>query len=251
MWTDKIFAYCERGFDPGFWAEPLNAISNAAFMIAALAGLMLWQRHRHDFSGEPRRSRVELALVVLVAVIGTGSFLFHTYATRWAIVTDVVPITIFMVVYLGYVMRRFMGAGWIVSLGTVALFMVAMREADMLRCGVLPCLNGSVGYLPALAVLIGLGGWMWLTRHPAGPYIFGGGLLFAMSLTFRTLDRTLCPQTALFAGRVLGTHFVWHMLNATLLYLLLNAAIRFGGIRNAAASGGSAPRPVLRDARVS
>ena len=27
----KVYSYCERGGDPGFWAEPLNAISNGAF----------------------------------------------------------------------------------------------------------------------------------------------------------------------------------------------------------------------------
>lgn len=226
--SDKIFAYCERGLDPAFWAEPLNALSNAAFMIAAVAGLMMWQRHRHDFRGTARPMGVELALVLLVAVIGTGSFLFHTYATRWAVIADVVPITIFMIVYLGYVMRRFLGAGWLITIAVVAIFMLALREADMMRCSNLPCLNGSAGYLPALAVLFGIGGWLWLTRQPAGGYILAGALLFAVSLTFRTLDRSICPQTALFAGRALGTHFIWHMCNATLLFMLLLAAIRHG-----------------------
>ena len=231
MWSDKIFSYCERGVDAAFWAEPLNAISNVAFMVAALAGAMLWQRQRHDFAGRPQRMGVELSLVILVAVIGAGSFLFHTYATRWAVVADVVPITIFMIVYLGYVLRRFLGAGWIVTIGAVLVFALLLREADMVRCGAGPCLNGSVGYLPALAVLLGIGGWLLVGRHPAGPYILGGGALFAVSLAFRTLDRAICPQTALFAGRVLGTHFIWHMLNATLLYLLMSAAIRHGSRR--------------------
>lgn len=238
MWTDKIYSYCERGLNPGFWAEPLNAISNTAFFIAAFAGLMLWQRHRYDFSGALRRSGVELGLVVLVGVIGAGSFLFHTYATRWAVVADVVPITVFMIVYLGYVMRRFIGAGWIVTLLAVGVFMLALREADMMRCGSGPCLNGSVGYLPALAVLAGIGAWMLFTRHAAWAHILGGAALFAVSLTFRTLDRAICPQTALFSGRVLGTHFIWHTCNAMLLYLLMSAAIRFGRIRGEAASGG-------------
>jgi hypothetical protein len=231
LWSDKIFAYCERGLSPAFWAEPLNAISNAAFMISALLALMLWQRHRHDLAGAPRRMGVELALVILVAVIGTGSFLFHTYATRWAVVADVVPITIFMIVYLGYVLRRFAGACWLVTLAGLGLFAWTLREADMLRCGPGPCLNGSVGYLPALAVLVGFGSWLAYRRHPAAIYILGGAGVFAVSLTFRTLDRSVCPQTALFAGRVLGTHFVWHVLNATLLYLLVSAAIRHGRAR--------------------
>ena len=34
-WTDPIDAYCER-LGPGFWAEPLNAWTNLAFLLAAL-----------------------------------------------------------------------------------------------------------------------------------------------------------------------------------------------------------------------
>lgn len=231
MWSDRIYAYCERGLSPAFWAEPLNAISNAAFIIAALLALMAWQRWRHDLSGKPRRAGTELLLILVVVVIGIGSFLFHTYATRWAVVADVVPITVFMLVYLGYVLRRFIGLRWPATLLWVFVFAMALRYADMVRCGSAPCLNGSVGYLPALAVLAGIGTWLGCRGHPAARWILGGAAIFAVSLTFRTLDSSLCPQTALFAGRRLGTHFIWHMLNATLLYVLLLAAIRHGDRR--------------------
>ena len=40
----KVYNYCERGGDPGFWAEPLNAISNGAFVIAGL--IAAWQLTR-------------------------------------------------------------------------------------------------------------------------------------------------------------------------------------------------------------
>ena len=35
-WFRYIDIYCERTA-PGFWDEPLNAVSNAAFLIAAIA----------------------------------------------------------------------------------------------------------------------------------------------------------------------------------------------------------------------
>ena len=34
-WFEPIRAYCERT-DASFWSEPLNAISNGAFLIAAV-----------------------------------------------------------------------------------------------------------------------------------------------------------------------------------------------------------------------
>ena len=224
----QFFDYCERGQNPAFWAEPLNAISNAAFIIAALLALMSWQRYRHDLAGVPRQSRSELALVALVAVIGAGSFLFHTYATRWAKLADVIPISVFMVVYLGYALRRFVGLGWVLTLAGLAAFFASIQFAESFDCGGRACFNGSVGYLPALAALALIGGWLSIAGHPAARWVLGSAAIFAVSLTLRTLDRSICPHTALFAGRMLGTHFIWHMCNATLLYLLLMAAIRHG-----------------------
>ncbi|HEX5665527.1 MAG TPA: ceramidase domain-containing protein, partial [Hyphomicrobium sp.] len=116
-WTDKIFAYCERAGDPAFWAEPFNAISNVAFLIAALAGAVLLVR-----TPNARERRIEWGLVLLVTIIGIGSFLFHTYATRWASVADTAPIGIFMIGYLGFAMRRFLGASYVAVLVALGLF---------------------------------------------------------------------------------------------------------------------------------
>jgi hypothetical protein len=80
----RIFAYCERGLDPAFWAEPLNALSNAAFLIAAWWAWRTWRQSL-------QAGQAELGLVALLAVIGAGSFLFHTFATRWAALADVIP----------------------------------------------------------------------------------------------------------------------------------------------------------------
>jgi hypothetical protein len=40
-----------------------------------------------------------------------------------------------------------------------------------------------------------------------------------MSLIFRSIDMAVCPELPL------GTHFLWHLLNAVVLYLLLRAAL--------------------------
>ena len=43
---------------------------------------------------------------------------------------------------------------------------------------------------------------------------------FTVSLVFRTVDNQVC------GGFPLGTHFVWHLLNGVLLFLLGHAATR-------------------------
>ncbi len=103
-WYAKIYSYCERGGDPSFWAEPLNAISNGAFIIAGLVAA-------YQLARQPAAHRAvfEWLLVLLVIVIGIGSFLFHTYATPWAVLADTIPISLFMLAYLGYALPIYSG----------------------------------------------------------------------------------------------------------------------------------------------
>ncbi len=231
-WSTKIFAYCERAGDPAFWAEPFNAISNVAFLTAALVAAI-----QLAWSGTGSRRIMEWLLIALVFVIGVGSFLFHTYATRWASVADTAPIGIFMIGYLGYAMRRYLGAPYLAVIAGLGVFLLAMRAAEGIPCqpGLLPitlaagrpCFNGSLGYVPALAALLLIGAALVVRGHGAGwPVLIAGGV-FAISLTLRTVDFEVCGASS-FLGRARGTHAAWHVMNALLLYILLVAAIRHG-----------------------
>ena len=219
-WSTRIFAYCERGLDPSFWAEPLNAISNVAFLIASGIALVNWWPVR----GRPGAA-LEAGLIALVGVIGAGSFLFHTLATGWAALADTAPIGVFMLAYLVYALRAYGGLGWTRTAPPLALFVAALWAAGRIRCGEGPCFNGSLGYVPALLALAAMGLWLRTRRHPASVALIGGAAAFMVSLTFRTLDRNLCPATAIGGSGPLGTHFIWHIANATLLYMLLRAAV--------------------------
>ena len=42
-WTAPIDAYCER-VDASFWSEPVNALSNAAFLVARRSAFARWRR---------------------------------------------------------------------------------------------------------------------------------------------------------------------------------------------------------------
>lgn len=238
-WSVRIFRYCERGLDPAFWAEPFNAVSNLAFLaVAILAAVQLARRRRTP--GSPVRHAPEWALVVLVFAIGIGSFLFHTMATRWASVADTAPIGLFMLGYFGYALKRLIGMGWLMSIAGVAAFVLALRFAGDIPCvpGLLPitragghpCFNGSLGYLPALVALVGVGAILAVRRHAAGPFVLAAGAVFLVSLTFRTLDFEVCALTSVM-GHARGTHALWHILNAVTLHLLLVAAIRHGAHR--------------------
>lgn len=228
----KIFRYCERGGDPSFWAEPLNALTNAAFLVAALAVAIMLARSRN-----PRDATPEWMLVAVLTAIGVGSFLFHTFATRWAAVADVAPIGVFMLGYLLYALRRFVGLGWPLALAGLGLFVYAMQIADGIQCRATlisvteaargPCLNGTAAYAPALGAMVLLGVVLLVRRHAAAKWLLTAAGVFLVSMLFRTIDWEICAATR-FAGRALGTHFVWHLLNATTLFLLMVAAVREG-----------------------
>ena len=220
---EKIFSYCERGLDPSFWAEPLNAITNAAFIIAALLATRYWLQAPSDQRGVP-----EFLLILLIYAMGIGSFLFHTYATGWAAIADVAPIGIFMVSYLAYALKRYLGVGWLLTGLILVLFFVSLWQTSVARCDGGPCFNGSLAYAPALIALLLIGGLLLARGHAAGKGLIAAGLVFALSLTFRTLDQDVCASTVVVTDGPLGTHFMWHILNATLLYILARTAIQHG-----------------------
>lgn len=227
-WSAKIFAYCERGVDPGFWAEPLNAVSNAAFLLAAGMALSRWWAIR-----ERRGGTAELALIALAAVIGIGSFLFHTLATRWAAIADTAPIGAFMLAYLVYALAVLARLPWVWTASLAGVFITTLWGAALVRCYGSTCFNGSLGYAPALLALGLVGAWLWSVEQPAGTTLLTGTAVFAVSLVCRTLDRSACGATTL-AGAPIGTHFLWHLLNAALLYILLRAAVDHRGRVSAA-----------------
>ena len=67
----SIDNYCER-LDPGFWAEPLNAVTNAAFVIGAMiAGLFIgvMEAWAGAFLGGEYKPLVTFSLLVVVLMI--------------------------------------------------------------------------------------------------------------------------------------------------------------------------------------
>jgi hypothetical protein len=214
MWSDHVIDYCER-LDHSFWSEPLNAWTNLAFILAAAAAFQLW-RHKRT-SDLPA-----LALILVTVAVGVGSFIFHTVATRGAELLDVIPIAIFIYGYFVLALRRFFGLGAPASVAITILFACGSYVMDSFVHG----LNGSIGYLPALGALIAFAALLAKSNAPAARAQASGlataALVFAISLFFRTIDREIC---ALFP---LGAHFLWHMLNAAALWILLRTAILAG-----------------------
>ena len=246
---ERVFLYCERGTNEALWAEPINAISNAGFLLAALIfwQLVLW-RPREE------RNADHYLLVVLAFLIGFGSLAFHLFADEGTALADVIPIGLFMLIYLGFALNRFLNVppGWTVLL--VLVFTGLVGATMQVYCwdggiglpgaasDAKPCLNGSMAYLPALGALIIVGMVAAERHHKAAPYILGAAVVFAVSIILRSVDLAFCDQLMI-DGRKVGTHFIWHLLNAVVIFLLLRASLETGA-KEVTASTVPAPAPV-------
>ena len=204
-----IDLYCERT-GPGLWDEPVNFLSNGAFLLAAW--IAWWQ----SLSLSREQRGPVILLCGLLGAIGIGSGLFHSFATLWAQALDVGPIGLYILVTLNFwlrdahgdsVRRRMMTMGWLVILSGIFGVLV---PPDLV--------NGSQGYFGVLVFML------WLAfreRYARAPGYFFAGVtaVFAMSLLCRMVDMNVCPSWPL------GTHFLWHVLNAVVCYLPLRAYI--------------------------
>lgn len=207
-WTSQIDSYCER-IDFSFWSEPLNALTNLAFVVAAFWALALWRRKTPD-------DRAALAMICVVLATGIGSFLFHTYATRWAAMADVVPIALFIFGYLFLALRRFLRLSLLLSAGGLLSF--AILTPFVVRAGS-AVMGSSAAYLPALLAIFGVALACYSRNRMLSGQLALAGAIFMVSLTCRILDGLICTQWHY------GTHFLWHIFNGVLLFWLLRVLI--------------------------
>ena len=197
-WTAAIDGYCER-LAPGLWAEPLNLVSNAAFLIAAI-----WCWGRAGGLVLPR------ALAALLFAIGIGSALFHSFATIWASAADVIPIAVFILAYVYAANRAYLlWPVWASALGAAGFVPWALLLTPVFAA--LPFLSVSAFYWPVPLLIAVYAAWLWRRWPMVGRGMALGAALLCLSLVFRSLDGTLC------ASWPIGTHFAWHTLNGVLL----------------------------------
>jgi hypothetical protein len=240
VWSQHLFLYCERGLSSALTAEPVNALTNLAFVAVAL-----WWLRR------PTAPTIRF-LASLAAMVGIGSLLFHTFAQRWAQVADVLPIAAFMTAATVVVAVSVLQASAreiAVAFAGVALAATALglygavngcqfSSATLTDLTLQPnrCLNGGLAYvlpgfvLASVAILLA-------KRHVPGANRFMlASVVFAVSLAARSADIAICPLS-LFDGLRLTGHAVWHLGTAFVAHLIIS------GIAAAVTSSAIPTRP--------
>ncbi|MCP3970343.1 MAG: ceramidase [Rhodobacteraceae bacterium] len=202
QWNRAVDAYCER-LGPEFWAEPVNAATNAAFLLAAW---VMWRR----LGAAPLPLPLARAMVALLAAIGLGSFLFHSFATAWTGLADTVPIGLFVLLYVHVANLHFWTMKpWLAGAATLVFVPYSIASGYLFTR--LPFFEISAVYWP-VPLLIAIYAVALRNRtYATSRGLALGAAILTVSLVFRSLDMPLCTAVPL------GTHFVWHLLNATML----------------------------------
>ena len=208
MWReDTMDAYCER-VGMGVFAEPLNALSNVSFLLAAWAAWVLASRTGALSAG----IRV---LIALAASVGIGSILWHTVPTMLTLVLDSVPILIFIMWYIWLYARNVIGMQPVFAVASAVVFLLA----TLLAIPFAGILHGAFVYTPGLIVTLVLGVFHAREQTSARFTLLAAAGVYLAALFFRTIDNEVCPVLPI------GTHFLWHLLIGLVTYLAMRCLI--------------------------
>ena len=202
---EAVDLYCER-LGPDFWAEPVNAMTNLSFLLGAWFS---WLKAK-------RRDLLSPAVWILLALtcaIGLGSMSFHTFAIGLTRLLDFLPILLFQLTYVWLYCREVMGLRMWTASASIFLYLVAVTLGRQFP----EVLNGSLIYAPAIIVMLVLGTYHAVSNRNERFVVMVAAFTFLISLFARTIDEQICFYSPL------GTHFLWHLLNGIVLYLLLGA----------------------------
>jgi len=218
--------YCGR-LGPGFFGEPLNSFSNLAFVLGAAGAWSIWRSSQE-------RDSWQLLLFVLAALIGVGSFVFHSHPTPETLLVDLVPIQVFGLAALAYVCLRYIGLRTALTVA-IALGFLVLRQAWLV---VMPrgALGGGVTHIPSLVALLVIAVALMRKGSPLSRYLFAACGAYLAAIFVRSWDLYLCPAFPF------GVHWVWHVLTAVATSLIVVGMARVPPARRTGGGGGVSRR---------
>ncbi|WP_455376643.1 ceramidase domain-containing protein [Kaarinaea lacus] len=208
--------YCER-VAPQLWNEPFNVVSNLAFLVVAIFIFRLLSR----FPVSSNRRLWDLWLLTgLVVAIGIGSSIWHLFATSWTLWADRIPILLFISIFLISCLIRIFRLAPLIAFALFVLFQ-AVNIAVQLQYPP-ETLNGSIFYVPTLALLVAITIILWQKNYsPIKNHFLVACGLFNIAIIFRSIDLVACDVFPV------GTHFLWHILVASTIYPLILGLVNF------------------------
>ena len=195
--------YCERTNEQIF-NEPVNAISNIFFIIVSLSLIKILKKNQSN--------KIYYIQPVLIFFIGIGSFLFHLNPNIITLYSDVIPIFLFSLSFIFFFNRYVININYLNNaLLFLLFFFLFLFITPKLNYEIL---NGSEFYFANYFFLTMYTIWLYLKKSDFFQLLLLGFIFFNLSILLRSLDNHICEYFSI------GTHFLWHFLNAYLLKIL-------------------------------
>ena len=195
--------YCERTNEQIF-NEPVNAISNIFFIIVSLSLIKILRKNQSN--------KIYYIQPILIFFIGIGSFLFHLNPNIITLYSDVIPIFLFSLSFIFFFNRDVININYLNNALLFLLFFVLfLFITPKLNYDIL---NGSEFYFANYFFLTMYTLWLYLKKSDFFQLLLLGFIFFNLSILLRSLDNHICEYFSI------GTHFLWHFLNAYLLKIL-------------------------------
>ena len=195
--------YCERTNEQIF-NEPVNAISNIFFIIVSLSLIKILRRNQSN--------KIYYIQPILIFFIGIGSFLFHLNPNIITLYSDVIPIFLFSLSFIFFFNRDLININYLNNaLLFLLFFFLFLFITPKLNYEIL---NGSEFYFANYFFLTMYTIWLYLKKSDFFQLLLLGFIFFNLSILLRSLDNHICEYFSI------GTHFLWHFLNAYLLKIL-------------------------------
>ena len=228
--------YCEKSVTAVI-AQPANTASAFLMLVVGTLGYRLWRQRGNGDRGN-------LLLIAAVFLVGVGSILFHAMPNPLTLFADLVPILVFIVGAFVLILNRLLGQTFLQTGLHICGFLIAVLMVTLMFTP--RALGNGAWFVVPLLTLYVLGGTLVLrarlamseNRHLVGrqaerldrevfPQLKMGyallqcGLVLAIGILVRAYDVSLCGRFPL------GLHFVWHIVVAGAVYILLLACIRY------------------------
>ena len=195
--------YCERTNEQIF-NEPVNAISNIFFIIVSLSLIKILRKNQSN--------KIYYIQPILIFFIGIGSFLFHLKPNIITLYSDVIPIFLFSLSFIFFFNRDVININYLNNaLLFLLFFFLFLFITPKLNYEIL---NGSEFYFANYFFLGIYTIWLYFKKSDFFQLLLLGFIFFNLSILLRSLDNHICEYFSI------GTHFLWHFLNAYLLKIL-------------------------------
>lgn len=209
-----FYGVCERTSMDNIFAEPLNVLSSFLFFITAFVIFRECKQNKEISS----KWIIDIyVLTGLIFFIGIGSSVFHMVPNYYTELMDIIFIIAFINLFFLSVLKRIAYLKWF---QVVVAFLAFLGTTNFIVSKFPHALNDSIGYLSSMLALCFVAVYLKIRRRPSAKYYAYAALIGVISLTFRVIDNKVCNHLSI------GTHFLWHSLNALLIYIIMKMLIR-------------------------